>query len=78
MGDLTDHMNAKMDYDLDHYPGPGGDAPAPREPYTDTKRALRRAVALLEGVRDGLRGTAPGAVAIIERDLPALRAQADK
>ena len=72
MGDLTDRMNAKMD-------APAHFAPARMaEPYTDTKRALRRAVALLEGVRDGLRGTAPGAVAIIERDLPALRAQADK
>jgi hypothetical protein len=48
------------------------------DPYTEDKKALRRAVALLEGVRDALRGTAPGAVLILDRELPSLRAQADK
>jgi hypothetical protein len=72
MGDLTDRMNAKMD-------APAHFAPAQMaEPYTDTKRALRRAVALLEGVRDGLQGSIPRAVATLDRELPALRAEADK
>jgi hypothetical protein len=30
MGDLTDRMNAKIDANLAHYPGPSGDAPQPR------------------------------------------------
>lgn len=40
MGDLTDHMNAKMD--ADHYPGPGGDAPrgSLRSPEEDLATAF--------------------------------------
>lgn len=40
MGDLTDRWNAKMDYDLAHYPGPGGDAPQPRGMTTADTAAI--------------------------------------
>ena len=67
MGDLTDRMNAKMDYDLEHYPSPGGAAspkPVARgmgdDATTHARAALDQAATAIQALGnafDGRRST---------------------